>query len=142
MEPTAIYLKGKRTLGVFSGLLALVTLGGIEARNIPDASLLPIEITNPGLLQHVLFVITTYCLYQYWLSWTYQADAFRDRSTGEYATTLGFTAAAYGVYLQRNAFPAINNILDAIAVPSLTSIVVLVLGIVAAVMGGLVSIRL
>jgi hypothetical protein len=110
MEPTSIYHKSKRNLSIFIGLLFLATVGGIEVRNPSNISLLPFQIKNPGLVQHVLFVIALYCFYQFYLSWFYQRDEIREKNQGDFIFSIAASLLVALIYLFQNLKPLFRDI--------------------------------
>jgi len=97
MEPSTIYHGNKRNLAVSFGLLALVTLGSVEIVKADDA--FPLIIKNPAIVQHILFAITAYCLYQFCLAWFYQRDEIRRKFGYDFVVTVGLAIAVINIYL-------------------------------------------
>lgn len=107
MEPTSIYHKNKRNLFVFIGLLILVTVGGIEIRSPANLSIFPFQVKNPGLVQHVLFIVSAYCFYQYYLAWFYQSDDVRSKIKYDFGVSIAAFLLAAAEYLFVQARPFI-----------------------------------
>jgi hypothetical protein len=114
MEPTSIYHKNKRNLFIFAGLLILVTVGGIEVKNPSTISLLPFQIKNPAMVQHVLFAITIYCAYQFYLSWFYQRDEIREKIQSDFVITIAAFLLSVSIY----AFEILEPIIVRISISS------------------------
>jgi hypothetical protein len=79
MEPSDLYNKNKRNLAVFAGILILLMAGSLEA-NDAATTLFPFRIVDPSIFELVIFGICVFCLYQFWLSWSFQPDQTRDQA--------------------------------------------------------------
>ncbi|MFN4311414.1 MAG: hypothetical protein ACK4FK_12585 [Ferrovibrio sp.] len=76
MEPTNSYIRQKRILTIFSGLLLVSIFVGIEA---PDGghSLLPFKLKDPSSIPHILAAIVIYNFVQHILNWRLQIESAR-----------------------------------------------------------------
>jgi hypothetical protein len=77
MEPSDQYLKSKRNLVLFSGLLALSATVGLDFSSKESSSLLPVSLRDINLLDEIFVVLVLYFAFQTSLFWSAQATAVR-----------------------------------------------------------------
>jgi hypothetical protein len=77
MEPSDLYLKSKRNLVLFSGLLALSATIGLDFSSKGSGSMLPVSLRDINLLDEIFVVLVIYFIFQTSLFWSAQAMAVR-----------------------------------------------------------------
>jgi hypothetical protein len=77
MEPSDQYVKSKRNLVLFSGLLALSATIGLDFSSKGSGSLLPVSLRDINLLDEIFVILVLYFIFQASLFWSAQATAVR-----------------------------------------------------------------
>jgi hypothetical protein len=95
-EPTELYNRSKRNLVIFVGLLSLVLLGFTSTKG--DTEAFGLHVANEAL-PTVLFFITIYLLYQYWIAWSFQTDSLRRKIRHDFFVTVVPTAIVIVYYI-------------------------------------------
>lgn len=74
-EPTDQYFRSKRNLAIFSGLLLASISLNLEENS--QSALLPFKLESLDDLAHILFLITLYSLFQFFVVWSAQYESVR-----------------------------------------------------------------
>jgi hypothetical protein len=103
MEPSELYNRNKRNLGLFAALLIIVVLGGIRPED--QGQFFGFKIAAPDLVPVGIWCVTIWCLYQYWFGWTLQADALRSRIRFDFYITAFLAVVAILAYVAFDLAP-------------------------------------
>ena len=113
-EPTDQYFRGKRNLAIFSGLLLASVSLNLE-ENMQSA-LLPFKLKSLDDLAHILFLITLYSLFQFFVVWSAQYESVRmhflNRLNAFFVSFLAVTAFIAYIYCQFLRDADLSNFLN------------------------------
>jgi hypothetical protein len=111
MEPTDQYLKSRRNLVLFSGLLAPSATVGLDFTSKESGSLLPVTLRDANFLDEIFAVLVLYFAFQASLFWSAQSSSVQrlPQYKIDFWSSIVLSAAALLAYV----FPIIQSLTEA-----------------------------
>jgi hypothetical protein len=107
MEPTDQYLKSRRNLVLFSGLLALSATVGLDFAAKESGSLLPVTLRDANFLDEIFAILVLYFAFQASLFWYAQTSAVQrlPQYKIDFWSSIVLSSCAFGISLSTVPVP-------------------------------------